>query len=106
MAFWVVNLPTLTMSSSASNAIPLEDTYAISIQSPVTLTASQATVQVSMTSSGTTDFPNLLSAGANVVIPANSAIVISPAPFKQMMLISTTNEAATRTFLVTKAIVT
>ena len=103
MRFAVCSLPPLVipLGTSTSNALAdVGDAYAITIYSPATLTASQATVEVAYTSGGT-DFVTLQSGGVDVTLPAGKATVISPPSFKQIRITSTSIEAQIDTFPMT-----
>jgi hypothetical protein len=107
MALQVVGHKAMTIPSggSTSNAITdFDDAWGLTIYSPVTVTATMITVQVEPTSSGTS-FVTLQSGGSDVTIPASRATVISPVPFKQMRVTSSSAEGQDDVFKVTRTIV-
>ena len=104
MAFHTIGMPSITLTTSGATSTGnvindiVSDTYAISIVAPATLT-SPGTVQIAVTSSATS-YTTLQSGGTDVIIQQARAIVISPFPFKQLTLVSTSQEAAQRVFAV------
>ena len=100
MAFVSVNLPSLVIPSGGSTSQALADVgdaYAITIFTPATMTATQITVEVEPSSSGTS-FVTLQSGGTDVQIAAGKATVIAPPGFKQIRVTSSSVEAQTDTF--------
>src|SRR5713101_2530813 len=96
---------TLTTASTVSNALSnLDDAIAIGIVAPTAVTGT-ITVQVEPTATGTA-FVSLQSGGVDVTIAAAKAIVINPFPFRQIRLITSATEAATRTFSVLRTMPT
>lgn len=101
-------LPNMTATSggTTTNAVGnLDDAWGLTVFSPGTLTSTGVTVQVEPTSTGT-NFVVLQSGGSDVQFIAGRATVISPVPFKQVRLVCSAAEGATRTFTITKAILT
>lgn len=95
---------TIPSGGSTSNAIvDFDDAWGLTIYSPGTVTATQFTVEVEPSSSGTS-FVTLQSGGSDVTIPASKATVISPVPFKQMRITSSSAEGQDDVFTVTRAI--
>lgn len=102
MPLVVRSLPNMVMTAATtSNPVgTLDDAWGLTIVSP-TITASQVTVQVELTDTGT-NFVTLQSGGVDVTLTANKATVISPVPFRQIQISSTATETAT--FSLSKAI--
>lgn len=110
MPFFMADLPSITVSSggSNSNAISLvEDAYGLGIAAPATLTASQVTVQVAMSSGAAATFVTLQSGGSDVVLAAGKALIITPLPYRQLRVNSSVagGEGAARTFTVSKVLI-
>lgn len=106
MAFQQANMPPLVLTTSGatstSNALgTIDDIFALSIAAPASLTSTGVFVQVEQSSAGTS-YVQLQSGGVDVQIAPGKAIVISPFPFKQVTLVSTVQEAAPRTFSVSR----
>lgn len=89
---------TVTIASGAttSAAVSLPHAVAMIIRAPAALTGT-VSCQIETTASGT-DFLTLSSAGTDVTVPANRAIVLTLLGFAQMRLASSAAEAAARTF--------
>jgi len=104
MKFWLADLPDLVIpSTNNSNAISLfEDAYGVSVQAPPTLTACQVTVQVAVSSGAAATFSTLQSGGADVLLFAGKALIMTPLPYRQFRINSTTAEGASRTFQAAK----
>lgn len=101
MPFFPADLKDITIPNggSTSNAITLfEDAYGLGIQAPATLTASQVTIQVSVSSGSASVFADLLSGNTTVVFSAGQYRVISPIPARQLRITSSSAEGADRTF--------
>lgn len=108
MALIVTGLPSMvtTAASTTSNAVgTIDDAWGITIYSPATLSSTSNAVQVEPTSTGT-NFVALQSGGVDVVFEASKATVISPVPFRQIRIVGNAAEAGTRTFTLTKAVLT
>ena len=89
-------------AATASNPVgAIDDAWGLTVVSPPSLTASQVSVQVELTDTGT-NFVTLQSGGVDVTLTANKATVISPVPFRQIQISSTASETAT--FQLSKAI--
>lgn len=103
MPLIVRGLPSMTLTAdSTSNAVGLiDDAWGLTIAAPASLTASQVTVKVELTTTGTS-FVTLQSGGTDVTLTAGTATVISPVPFRQIRISSTATETAT--FRLSKAI--
>ena len=103
MAYSVSGMPSLIIPSGASTSNAIQDfgdAYGITIFSPATLT-DVITVEVEPSSSGT-NFITLQSGGIDVTLPASKATVISPVPFLQLRLRSSSVEGQTDVFKVNK----
>ena len=95
-------VPMVMTAATASNPVgAIDDAWGLTVVSPPSLTASQVSVQVELTDTGT-NFVTLQSGGTDVVLVANKATVISPVPFRQIKIVSTTAE--TGSFGLAKAI--
>lgn len=95
---------TIPSGASTSNALTdLGDALGMTIYAPVTITATQVRIQVEPSSDGT-NFVTLQSGGTDVLLTAATATVISPIPFKQMRLISTSVESQNDVFKVTEVV--
>ena len=108
MAFNLVDLPnaTITASNSTSGAITqFDDAYAVSIQAPATLTASQVSIQVAVSSGGSAAFVTYQSGGADIVLAAGKGLTMTPIPYRQLRIISSSVEGADRVFLLTKVFI-
>lgn len=96
---------TIPSGGSTSNAIGnFDDAWGLTIYSPVTVTATAFGVEVEPTSTGT-NFVALQSGGSDVTLPAARATVISPVPFRQMRITSSSAEGQDDVFTVTRTIV-
>jgi len=99
-------MPSMVIPSgfSTSSVIRLfDDAWALTVYTPATVTASQVKVEVEPTDTGTA-FVTLQSGSVDVNLTAGTATVISPVPFLQMRITSTSVEAQKDTFSVTKTI--
>lgn len=108
MPLIVCGLPTMTATSggTTTNAVGnLDDAWGLTVGTPGTLTSTGVTVQIELTSTGT-NFITLQSGGADISMVAGRGTVISPVPFKQIRLVCSAAEGATRTFTLSKAILT
>jgi len=95
-------VPMVMTAATASNPVgAIDDAWGLTVISPPSLTASQVSVQVELTDTGTS-FVTLQSGGVDVTLVANKATVISPVPFRQIQISSTASETAT--FQLSKAI--
>jgi hypothetical protein len=95
-------VPMVMTAATASNPVgAIDDAWGLTVVSPPSLTASQVSVQVELTDTGT-NFVTLQSGGVDVTLTANKATVISPVPFRQIQISSTASETAT--FQLSKAI--
>ncbi len=107
MAIATVDLPPMIVpiGTSTSNALRnMDDTVAVSISAPGTLTSTTITIQVEPTSTGTA-WVTLYSGGSPVVIEAVSVgIVINPFPYRQLRVVGSGAEAAARTFTVRRTV--
>jgi hypothetical protein len=106
---YLQDLPSIIIASgsSGSSLVPVaDDVYGIGIQAPATVTASQLTVWVSVSSAPTSTFAQLLSGGTAIVVGAAQAITIAPFTFKQIMIQSTAagGEGGERTIGLTKTV--
>jgi hypothetical protein len=103
MPLIVRDLPGMVLNAdTTSNAVgTLDDAWGLTLISPSALNSSQVSVQVELTDTGT-GFVVLQSGGVDVTMIANRAMVISPVPFRQIRISSTTAETAT--FRLSKAI--
>ena len=107
MPLTVVGLPSAVIAINAtdSNAVgALDDALSISIFAPSSLTGT-VNLEVEPSSTGTA-FVVQQSGGSDVTIPANKATTIANPSFRQFRLVSGSAEAASRTFTVTKTILT
>jgi hypothetical protein len=96
---------TIPSGGSTSNSITdFDDAWGLTIYSPVIVTATAFSVEVEPTSSGTL-FVVLQSGGTDVTIPASRATVISPVPFRQMRITSSSVEGQDDVFKITRTIV-
>ena len=108
MAVAIVSLPSCVTSAAGqvSSAVrTIDDAWGMTIYAPVTLSSTSNMVQVEPTSTGI-DFVVLQSGGVDVVFEAGKATVISPVTFRQIRISGNTPESGTRTFTLTKAVLT
>lgn len=101
-------MPDMTVANGGTTSGVIrqfDDSWAITVYSPATLTSTSVTIDVEPTDTGT-NFVTLQSGGSDVVIVAGKATVISPVPFMQMRVVCGAAEGAARTFTVTKTILT
>jgi hypothetical protein len=106
---YLQDLPSIVIlsGSSGSTKVPVaDDVYAVGIQAPGTVTASQLQVWVAVSSAATSTFAQLLSGGTPVVLSAAQAITISPFAYRQLMIQSTAagGEGQQDTILVCKVV--
>ena len=109
MPLIVVGLTTLTIpnAASTSNAIAtLDDAFGLTVYGPTAVTSTAITIQVNPSETSTSGWVDLQSAGTDVTLPAAKATVISPITFRQMRLVASGLEAASRAFPVTKSVLT
>ena len=94
---------TITLGNSTSNTVTLfEDAYGVSIQAPAILTASQVSIQVAVSSGASAAFVNYQSGGADIVLAAGKGLTMTPIPYRQLRIISSSAEGADRLFLSAK----
>lgn len=108
MPLALTGMPSMTTTSGGTISSVIrqfDDAWALTIYSPATLTSTSVTIDVEPTDTGTS-FVTLQSGGTDVVMVAGKATVISPVPFMQMRVVCGAAEGATRTFRVTKTILT
>lgn len=106
MGYDTVNMPSMTTtagSDTSSIVKLLEDAFGLTIYAPTTLDSTGNLVEVEPTSTGTS-FVVLQSGGTDIVFTAGKATVISPVAWKQMRIVGTAAESATRTFRLTKTV--
>ena len=106
MSLNIADLQSLSITSGNSSSLGvslIDDAYGISIMAPATLTASQVTIQVAMSSIQAA--VTLLSGGTAVTMAAGQGLVISPLPYRWLYVLSTAAEAAARTFPVGKVVI-
>ena len=104
MALVVTALPSIVIVSGSSNGnavASIDDAFAITIFSPSALT-NTITVDVEPSTTGSS-FVTLQSGGSDVAIPAGKATLLSPSGFRQLRLVASGSEAASRTFSLTKS---
>src|SRR5712691_10421201 len=108
MAFNLVDLPNATILNGASTSgviTQFDDAYGVGIQAPPTLTASQVSIQVAVSSGSAAAFVTYQSGGADIVLAAGKALTMTPIPYRQIRFVSSSVEGADRVFLVTKVFI-
>lgn len=101
-------MPSMTVSAAGTTSGVIrqfDDSWALTIYCPTTLTSTSVLIEVEPTDTGT-NFATLQSGGSDVVMTAGKATVISPVPFMQMRVVCGSAEGSDRTFRVTKTILT
>lgn len=94
----------LTSGLSTSTPIKfLDDAYALTIYSPSTFTSTTINVSICPTDTGS-NFTVLQSGGVDITLTGGRALVLSPAPFKQLRIETNAAEALTLSFVVTKTV--
>ena len=104
MGDYVKDFPTQTVSTSGANAASsgvklLDDCLSYAIFAPATTTTGLI-VQVEPTDTGTS-WVDLKSGGNTVIVPTSGCAIINPGGFRQLRLLTTAAEAASRSVPIT-----
>lgn len=99
------DLVVTTSATASSNAISgFNDAYGLGIQAPSSMTSTSIWVEVAIPTSSDAAFSRLQSGGSDISLSSAQALVISPVPYSQLRLTTTSTEATARTFTVAKVI--